>query len=661
MFKMDNYFAVWFAYVVAAFFSANAFAQSDSIRRLDTMVVRSQRLPSLPKISVDSEEKMLGRTDDLDNLLTAKPGVASAPNAQSLLLVNGDGPYDNVYMVRGIPVFAPSHFGGVPYLDRSVFSLGTPLDITFLTTGISGLYSGGSGSVLQVDPGIIHDPIHIARPEAVVDYGTRGADLTLSVPVYKDKDFFQISYRPADKYALWFLDEYKTTDNNVPTGFICPSSYSDLQILGSQQIGGIYFRQLFWLSQDTYADSTILIPDIGIILPPPKYKSFPWGIASFTLDSLKLPWCKSIVIGGASQHWFESHGGIGAFRKDVIRRNIAFSAEGPSLTLSQGMITTGIRTQYVPWSGRIFTPIMDLPDFYLPSDTLAVAGYQGDLSATQSYAQCSGNFSFGANFGEGMFFPGPKGFVDPGLWMKYNRDKLDLNFSCGTVTSQPDIREMPSTALETKLVRTFNGDLKFEIKPQTWITGSIEGFIKYKPFEPVKGANPQYPIWDDSINDHFIASGVNMEIEADLGKNIKVRTIQSFGKSTIFNDGVQKPYEWDIPWSTKTVAAYSLVDTSLTAYMISNYTAGLPYHLVEENNGALDWSNSVFRYEPFSRIDLKFQLNEPIPYQRHLMQYDVYLLITDLGGFFKNWDGRSIDPIIPLYHFYIGLRAHLRF
>src|SRR5271157_4887560 len=178
------------------------------------------------KIDVAKEEKIYGRTDDLNNLLTTQAGVASAPNAQSLLLVNGDGPYDNCFMLRGIPIFIPSHFAGVSYFDRSIFSLGTPLDIEFLTTGISGLYSGGSGSVLRIDPGIVHDPIHVARPELLINYGTLGADLTLSVPMRRGEDLYQISYRPSDKYALWFLNEYKIVDNNLPAGYSSPSTYT---------------------------------------------------------------------------------------------------------------------------------------------------------------------------------------------------------------------------------------------------------------------------------------------------------------------------------------------------------------------------------------------------------------------------------------------------
>jgi hypothetical protein len=39
-----------------------------------------------------------------------KSGVKEVPEAGSLLLVNGEGPLDNLYLIRGIPVFPPSNF-----------------------------------------------------------------------------------------------------------------------------------------------------------------------------------------------------------------------------------------------------------------------------------------------------------------------------------------------------------------------------------------------------------------------------------------------------------------------------------------------------------------------------------------------------------------------
>ena len=315
------------------------------------------------KIDVAKEEKIYGRTDDLNNLLTTQSGVASAPNAPSLLLVNGDGPYDNCFMLRGIPIFIPSHFAGVSYFDRSIFSIGTPLDIELLTTGISGLYSGGSGSVLRIDPGIIHDPIHVARPELLINYGTLGADLTLSVPMRRGEDLYQISYRPSDKYALWFLNEYKIVDNNLPAGYSAPSTYTDVQFLGSQKVFGARMRQLVWLSEDVYADSAL-----------DRQKEIPWGICIVSLDSLPVPWCRSLAVGGALQHWFESESGVAAYSKDVERKSMALSADGPAFFAGSGRVTTSLLMQYVPWTGHVLLPQESTGILTLNVDSIIATG-----------------------------------------------------------------------------------------------------------------------------------------------------------------------------------------------------------------------------------------------------------------------------------------------
>jgi TonB family protein len=605
------------------------------------------------KINVEKEEKTYGRTDDLNNLLTAQSGVTSVPKAQSLLLVNGDGPYDNCFMLRGIPIFIPSHFAGVSYFDRSIFSLGTPLDIEFLTTGISGLYSGGSGSVLRIDPGILHDPIHVARPELLVNYGTLGADLTLSVPVRRGDDLYQISYRPSDKYALWFLNEYKTVDNNLPAGYSAPTEFTDVQFLGSQKAGKARIRELVWLSEDIYNDSAIRVE-----------KVIPWGICIASLDSLPLPWCRNLSAGGAWQHWFESEPGVAAYSKDVERRSLALSGEGPTFSLGSGRMTTNLMMQYVPWTGRVLLPGESTGPLTLNADSIIAAGYQGEIRAGQSYGRMWGNLQCGLNVCEGLCFPMGKCYVDPGFWLLFPFGKNSLKASAGLITSQPDIRGMPSQSIDRKLIQTCNTSSKILLKSLTWLEGALEGFVKYRPYQLVYSQNPRMPIWDENSNDQFFSAGINAEIKANLGKRISMRTVQSVSKSVLINHGRQEPYEWDMPWTNKTIISYSLIDTMLTAFLIGNFYAGLPYHTAVASDDGLSWSEGVKRKEDYNRVDLKIQLCEPVSENRTLMQYDVYLLFSDLTGLFYDPDGRggmTFDNLNVLYHVHLGARVHLRF
>jgi TonB family protein len=615
------------------------------------------------KVDLIKGEKEYGRTDDLNDMLTMKPGVASAPKAQSLLLVNGEGPYDNGFMLRGIPIFAPSHFAGVPYFDKSVFSLGAPLDIEFLTTGISGLYNGGSGSIVRIDPGILHDPIHVARPELLVNYGTLGADLTLSVPFRRGKDFYQVSYRPADKYALWFLNEYKVSGNNVPANFTSPSSYTDVQFLGSQRLRSMRVRQLVWLSEDTYVDSTFFLrySDNFSRVTPQEEKTIPWGIFTLSLDSTQLSWLKSVNIGGALQHWFESKSGMAAYSKDVERKNVALSAEGPVFRLAWGDISTHLMTQYVPWSGRLMMPQRRIGAFTSQADSLIVSGYQADVEISQSFSGKGAHFFYGVNVSEGLFLPGPKGFVNPGLWIRFPFKRSSIYVSAGMITSQPDIRGMPSDSGAQKLVHSYNGSAKAFAYPLSWLNGSVEGFVKYKPYQPVYGPNPRLAVWDESGSTSLFSCGVNMEAEARLGPKINLRTVQSFSKSILSAPQYQEPYEWDIPWTNKTIISYSFIDTILTVFAIGNFYAGLPYHEVLYTNGELQWDETIRRNDPYTRIDCKLQFCQPVSNQRNLMQYDAYLLLSDLTRLYKDSEMRGLDSFNPLYHLHLGLRVRIRF
>jgi TonB family protein len=615
------------------------------------------------KVDLKKEEKEYGRTDDLNNLLTMKPGVASVPKAQSLLLVNGEGPYDNGFMLRGIPIFTPSHFAGVPYFDKSVFSLGAPLDIEFLTTGISGLYNGGSGSIVRIDPGILHDPIHVARPELMVNYGTLGADLTLSVPFRRGKDLYQVSFRPSDKYALWFLNEYKVSGNNVPANFTSPTSYTDVQFLGSQRLGSMRVRQLLWLSQDTYVDSTFFFPDSDdpMLVTPQSEKAIPWGIFTVSLDSTQVSWLKSLNIGGALQHWFESKAGMAAYSKDIERRNVALTAEGPVFRLKWGDISTHLMTQYVPWTGRLMMPQRKIGSFTAQADSLIVSGYQADVEISQSYSGTAKHFLYGVNVSEGLFLPGPEGFVDPGFWIRFPFEKNSIHVSAGMITSQPDIRGMPSNNGAQKPVHSYNGSAKAYVYPLSWLNGSVEGFVKYKPYQPVYGQNPRLPTWDENGSTSLLSYGLNVEAEARLGPKINLRTVQSLSKSILSAPQYQEPYEWDIPWTNKTILSYSFIDTIFTAFLIGNFYAGLPYHEILYTNGELQWDGTVRRNKPYTRIDCKLQFCQPVSNQRNLMQYDIYVLLSDLTEYFGDPDSRKTDLVNPLYHVHFGLRVRIRF
>jgi hypothetical protein len=229
------------------------------------------------------------------------------------------------------------------------------------------------------------------------------------------------------------------------------------------------------------------------------------------------------------------------------------------------------------------------------------------------------------------------------------------------ITSQPDIRGMPTNSGAQKPVHSYNGSAKAYFYPLSWLNGSVEGFVKYKPNQPVYGPNPRLPTWDETGGTSLFSYGLNVEAEARLGPKINLRTVQSLSKSILSAPQYQEPYEWDIPWTNKTILSYSFIDTIFTAFLIGNFYAGLPYHEVLYTNGELQWDGTVKRNKPYTRIDCKLQFCQPVSNQRNLMQYDAYVLLSDLTGFFEDPDSRRIDLVNPLYHLHFGLRVRFRF
>ena len=166
---------------------------------------------SQKKINVERTELARGLTHSVSKLLLSQSTIRHMPEGPSALLVRSASPFDNRYIIAGVPFLAPFHFGGYPYGDLDGMMISALSDIKVTVNDIAGRYADVSGALIEANPGIYRpaDPDLIPRPELAVDCGWLSYDLLLSIPTDKsDKDVLQIGYTYPDRYFLKWLYDY---------------------------------------------------------------------------------------------------------------------------------------------------------------------------------------------------------------------------------------------------------------------------------------------------------------------------------------------------------------------------------------------------------------------------------------------------------------------
>lgn len=126
---------------------------------LPEVVVTTDKTPpdqvSHEDLTREELTSVAGTVGDVMRAVQALPGVINAGMQYSGLLVRGNGPDDNLYLVDRIPIGSPFHFGGaISSLDSSLVK-----DLDFASGGLNPAFGnalGGLVDVTQRDPRMDH-------------------------------------------------------------------------------------------------------------------------------------------------------------------------------------------------------------------------------------------------------------------------------------------------------------------------------------------------------------------------------------------------------------------------------------------------------------------------------------------------------------------------
>jgi hypothetical protein len=617
----------------------------DSIKSLDTIMVHG-RPTERAKVNLDKIEQVVGKSDELNNLLYLQPSVARVPEAGSQMLVQGDGAYDNAYYVDDIPVFLLSQFSGQVFIDRSVISLTTANDLRLETQGIAGRYAGASGSVLSLTPTIPigKGPEGMPFPELGLQYGTLGSDFTFKLPLHKIGNYYQITVRPANFYAIRVQDILYGAEPNIGLGI--PSSFDNVQIHGVQKMSHCVVEEIALAGRDNYA-AEMQASSLGVmgVKFTVREKSVPWGIFVASIKDTAPFSSWKLSVGGSRQEHFEGKLlGVYSPLVSVLRQNAAMCLESKPKLLqsSTSALSLRISADAAQWRGTIdvrreVTKSITTNTFfhspvYHDSLSLTQNGNSGNCAAHVGYLkELRPDVSLEMDVAGGMFLAGMNGFFDPGLSLRFHRNSFSVWGQTGIVSSQPDIRGLPTDSYAGRVIHTFRGDITASEKIASWLTLSLNCYVKLKDHVPLKSITALSPVWDESSNARGKAIGGTLTVDAKALERLRLWSSMFLSRSTINGrDGVRSS-DWEIPWTLKTALSYSLIKNFMRLYAIGTYAAGLPYHDLIDNGGRLVWNPTIRRVPPYKSVDLKCEFSYIIPKSEwHVREFGCYMLATNV-------------------------------
>lgn len=613
------------------------FNSTDSIYKLDNIIVSDKKMKNTVSVSIKEEEKSLGIADDFNKLLIFKNGINQIPESNSLLLVNGDGMYDNLYLINGVSLFFPSHFSGDAYADRSGISTSILQDMEVYTNTIPGKFIDFSGGVFLLSPRIIQSKIcaDFKKPELLVNLGSLSKELFFSAPI--NNSLFQLGAKLSDDNTFdWFnlsidsnaFSKYKTKRN-----FGEPSSFQDFFFNGETKWKEFKLREFLWYAIDNY-------------VPSHFYSDFMhhWGLASMSLEG-NLSDLPFTLEGGASRQYTLDGGFFGWVIpiKTLRRDNYAINAKLGPWSWYDCMLNHELKIDWLDWDG-IQKTYYTLEDGNYLRHTLETSGKEHTALLSLAITTKFNDVKFSFQMITGLFYPKNQFFIDPATSIIAPVLGKEIRWNLGIQSLRPDIRGLPdedyrqsinkmySTSLETNFNKTPLGDFK------------LEGFAKYKNSCPKISLFPEYPVWAPELATPLVSYGIDCSWEKELFRHISCRSVQTIGKSDRIIDSKYKTYEWDVPWSNKTVLHFGDSSTTFEVYLTGIFSAGLPYRELEGNINSmysLYFSDDLKRVSIYKNINLQFLCRQTVKEHPHLTRFDGYLEVHNLLNILDGFDWRK--------------------
>lgn len=606
--------------------------QVRSFDNTDVITVYGQRSLAEKSITIAEEEKRTGFSPYLSTVVQAKAEIRRVPEGPSLMLVRSGCPYDNVYVIAGVPMLAPFHFGGYPYADIDGLMISALSSVKVTINDVAAKRIDASGCIVEAEPGKIKYDNGCAEKGFYLkgDISMLGMDFLAAYSSKKRTgDFVQVGYTACDDYMLKYNKSFYFSVNKGNYGIGVPISYGNATLAGSKSVGSLRCTAFGWLAWDSY---NILAGD----------SVFPWGTGSIKLafDSSN----RSLTIGGAHQFF-----GTGKqvdttiFSSRSFLNNIEVTADFDTIIRRPLVATIAFRFSNDEWNGFLLeqgndradllqyvnNPSVFLQHVYERIHTpLRVHGSETRAQLNTSLIKQAGNITAELDLlASAIRYTGSTQHIgDVGTSILYDNDHYHAGIHFGRVTSRPDVRGLPDSLFRMQLNRTYIGSLPFFVRYGIISRFGIEPYFRYCTNAPQ--LDPVRHVWNKNNSTPVVAHGADFECRIMPTSWAEMSAALNLANTRRQNaNGDFLSYEWNLPWTIRTSLHLHSKNDRFHLYLDYIRTKGLPYY---------DLENQAYAPLPVYRsIDLNFQIRTFMPQQRHINKLDCYITLKNAQDLFR--------------------------
>lgn len=573
-------------------------------------------------LTVNNEELRIGFSPLLSNIIQTKAEIRRVPEGPSMMLVRSGCPYDNVYLVDGIPMLAPFHFGGYPYADVDGIMISSVPRVNVLINDIAAKRVDASGCIVEAKPGkITYDKDPIGKGFYVKgDFSMLAIDLIGAYASSKNPgDYIQLGYSTCNQYILAYNKMFYSSVSLANQGIGIPLYYGNAALSGSKSIGPLQLSTSGWVSWDAYevGTSTATKPYNGFAHYNSDKTIYPWGMASVTLKNSATKY--AVTIGGAHQ-FFVTGKQINAseYTTCSFLNNGDITIDMDTIVNTPVSVKLSFRGNYNEWSGYAYQKTSGSVDTLINQ-----SGTEKGVHINTSVIKQTGHVTTTLDLlGSLIAYPHkPYSIADAGITVLYDRNDYTAGLHLGRVTSRPDIRGLPNPDFRKQINHTYIASLPGFVRYGKVTRFGIEPYIRYGTNTPQ--LDPVTQCWNPGKTTPVLAQGADIDCRIVLTSWIDFSTAINLANAHRL-DASDNPldYEWNLPWTFRTSLHLSAKGGLFHFYIDYLHSKGLPYYDINS-----DHYSSLPMYRS---LDLNVQFRPTMPRQRYINKLDGYVTIKNV-------------------------------
>lgn len=559
-------------------------------------------------VDIEKQQQASGMTHYLSKILLTKATIRQVPEGASAMLVRSGTPYDNRYLIAGVPFLSPYHFGGYPYADMDGLMLSTLNKVNVTIDRIAGRFPDVSGALIEANPGV-YRPANTKikrKPELAIDFSTMGQDFLLSVANKKD-DFLQLGFTRGESFSLTYLDKGSGFLDTAGISIGKPTAFGNVTATARLTTKNVQSELFSWFAYDYY------LPKKGS-----DEVFIPWGMTSIRFHPTDKE-NYAIVAGGAHQY---SVDGIrvakNSFLKEVYITNGVLSFKLDSLSNKYFQIVFNSDLSYQEYDGTLKQRDRSGID-----TAIKVSGKEISGNLNSTICKQAGPLQLNTNILlSGVLYENdPDVIIDGGISLAWKNDNFETELNLGRITTRPDIRGLPDSQYRKETYHTYLLSIPVSYRSNDLIKIGLQPYMRYDDRAPQM--DPLYGIWEKSRASQVTSRGADCDLTIQPTNWIEVNGAVNIVQAHR-GENQDSVYEWNDPLTLRGRVHLSFLNKMIHLYINGIRSEGLSYYDFKEKK--------YLSLPDYKRLDLDLQYRSKALDHSFFTRYDAYILANNVLG-----------------------------